>query len=122
MDGPRIDIWDMRTQTAVYQSLDTVTGTTPTCVSFSNASKYIHVGYKSTRASTYTNSAFVYRSPHMSPSTPVGQMLGDGPLQQVASVSEVLLSFRCLGCASRSNTVAYGNNDGLVSIVDYSFP
>ena len=116
MDGPRIDIWDMRTQTAVYQSLDTVTGTTPTCVSFSNASKYIHVG------GTTANSAFVYRSPHMSPSTPVGQMLGDGPLQQVASISDVLLSFRCLGCASRSNTVAYGNNDGLVSIVDYSFP
>jgi WD40 repeat protein len=114
MDGPRIDIWDLRTQTAVYQSLDTVTGTTPTCVSFSNASKYIHVG------GTTANSAFVYRSPHMN--GPAGQMLGDGPLQQVASISEVLLSFRCLGCASRSNTVAYGNNDGLVSIVDYSFP
>jgi WD40 repeat protein len=114
MDGPRIDIWDMRTQTAVYRSMDTITGTTPTCVGFSSGSKYIHVGGSS------ANRAFVYRAPHMS--CPAGQLLGDGPLPQMASISDVLLSFRCLGCASRSNTVAYGNNDGLVSIVDYSFP
>jgi WD40 repeat protein len=117
-EGPRIDIWDIRTQTAVYQSRDIMKGTIPTCVGFSkgSVSKYIHVG------GTTANLASVFRAPSFAASTPIGQMLDDAPLDQIARISEVNASFRCLGCANRSNTVAYGNNDGLVSIVDYSLP
>jgi WD40 repeat protein len=117
--GPRIDLWDLRaTQTAVYSTTEGVRGTIPTCVSFSKgtSSKYIHVG------GTTENLAYVYRAPTMAPTTPVGQTLSESPLQQIARISEVYLSFRCLGCANRSNAVAYGNNDGLVSIVDYQLP
>jgi WD40 repeat protein len=116
--GPRMDVWDMRNCGAVYQSLDTITGTTPTCVGFSRGqvSKYIHL------AGTTENRAYVYKSPTTAGTTPVGQMLDSAPLSRIAGISEVGLSFRCLGVASRTNTVAYGNNDGLVSIVDYSFP
>jgi WD40 repeat protein len=116
--GSRIDVWDMRNQSTVYHTMDAVQGTTPTCASFSKgtASKHIHAG------GTTENLAFVYRSPTTGTSTPVGQALDAAPLQQVARISEVQSSFRCLGCASRSNTVAYGNNDGLVTIVDYQLP
>jgi WD40 repeat protein len=118
-EGSRIDIWDMRNYSIVYQSMDAMQGSIPTCVGFSKGgtqSKYIHVG------GTSANVANVFRSPAMAAGTPTGQMLDPSPLQRVAQISQVDMSFRCLGCAHRSNTVAYGNNDGLVSIVDYRIP
>jgi hypothetical protein len=115
-DGPRIEMWDIRTQTIVFQSTDAIEGTTPTCVGFSKGSmnKYIHV------CGTTANNAYVYRTPSTDPTADPGDMLDASPLEQVALISEVQMSFRCLGCANRSNVVAYGNNDGKVSIVDYS--
>jgi WD40 repeat protein len=115
-EGARIDIWDIRNCQKVLESRDAITGSTPTCVSFSKGtqSKYIHVG------GTTAHCASVYRAPPMAGSTPTGQLLDQSPMKKVAHVSNIDMSFRCLGCAHRSNTVAYGNNDGLVTIVDYA--
>jgi len=117
-EGPRIDIWDIRNCGKVYESRDSFQGSTPTCVGFSKgtASKYIHV------AGTTAHVAGVYRAPAMAGSTPTGQILSDVALPKIAHITGIDMSFRCLGCAHRSNTVAYGNNDGMVTVVDYVIP